>query len=154
MEVNFSRPTLQEAMAVAPYLRAADREEVERLGSTAEKAIAQSFAESDAVWLCRIGGKYACLIGVGQVSIMGNVGAPWFLTTDVMETTAARRALLKWSPRFVADFLGKYDNLVNYVDARYYRALRWLKWLGFTIGEVEASPITGQPFRRVSMERK
>lgn len=154
MEVNFTRPTLQEALTIAPLMRAADREEVERLGHTAEKAIAQSFADSDAVWLCTIGGAPACLIGVGTVSIMGNVGAPWFLTTDVMETPAAKRALLKWSPRFVADFLGKYDNLVNYVDARYFRALRWLKWLGFTIGEVEASPLTGQPFRRISMERK
>lgn len=154
MEVNFTRPTLQEALKLAPLLRAADREEVERLGSTAEKAIAQSFGESDYVWLASIGDAPACLIGVGTVSIMGNVGAPWFLTTDVMETTAAKRALLKFSPVFVTDFLHKYDNLVNYVDARYFRALRWLKWLGFTIGEVEAAPITGQPFRRVSMERK
>lgn len=154
MEVKFYNPSLDDVMALVPLIRADDRKEVERLGNTIEQALAQSFRDSDHLWLAELDGKPACIIGIGTVSYIGNVGTPWFLTTDVMETMAAKRALLAYSPVFVADFLEKYDNLVNYVDARYIRALRWLKWLGFTIGEIERSSITGHPFRRVSMERK
>lgn len=153
MEVSFYNPTLEQALAMAPLLREADRLEVQRAGYTVEKAIEDSFARSDEVWIAELDGKPACLLGVGLVSILGNVGAPWFLSTDIMDCWSAKRALLTYSPEYISLFLDRYDMLVNYVDAKYAKALRWLEWLGFTIGEPRKT-ITGAYFCEITLKRE
>lgn len=153
METDFTKPTLEQALSLAPLLREADRKEVSRAGFTPERAIKDSYERSDEVWLVNLDGKPACLMGVGRVSILGNIGAPWFLTTNVMDCWTAKRALLKYSPQYISRFLERYDMLVNYVDADYAKALRWLQWLGFSIGEPQKT-MTGAYFCEVRMERK
>lgn len=153
MEANFIRPTLEEALEIAPYLREDDVAECRRFGHTAEQAVRSSYEQSDYVWLAYVDGKPACLIGVGRTCILGNIGTPWFLTTPVMETAAAKKELIRLSPTFVSDFMLHYDALYNYVDAKYIKALRWLKWLGFEIGKKEVSPVTGEEFHEIKMER-
>ena len=149
-KVHFTCPDLNEALSMAPLMREADVLEVAGLGQTPEQAITQSFYDSDMVWLAYFEGRPAALIGVGRVSVMGNQGTPWFLTSNVMNEWGAKRALLKYSPVFIQDFLDNYDILVNYVDAKYTKALTWLKWLGFTIDDnPEPSPITGAMFYRI-----
>lgn len=150
---DFIRPTLEQALEIAPLLRPDDVAELTKSGDTPEGAIIRSFNMSDHVWLARLNDEPAALIGIGRTSILGNIGSPWFLTTPVMDTWEAKRELLRLSPTFVSDFMGEYDMLSNYVDAQYVRALRWLEWLGFTIGEPIQSPITGAVFHEIKMER-
>jgi hypothetical protein len=40
-----------------------------------------------------------------------------------------------------------YDILVNYVDNRYEAAIRWLRVLGFWVGEPEVYGTSGELFR-------
>lgn len=44
--------------------------------------------------------------------------------------------------------------IVNYVDARNVKAVKWFKWLGFTVSEPEAYGQNGLPFHRFSNARE
>ncbi|BCS53306.1 hypothetical protein GSbR_21680 [Geobacter sp. SVR] len=56
---------------------------------------------------------------------------PWFLSTG--EVSAFSKTFLKGSREVILRFHEKYDVLSNTVDSRHEVAIRWLKWLGFTI---------------------
>ena len=49
---------------------------------------------------------------------------------------------------------GGYTWLVNWVDDRNTCAIRWLKWMGFTIHEPEPYGVANLPFRRFDMKMR
>lgn len=68
-------------------------------------------------------------------------GSPWLLATDTVERhrftlCAVARAYLKGLKA------GEFDNLLNYVDARDEKLIKWLRWLGFEVHE----PVAFGPF--------
>lgn len=61
-----------------------------------------------------------------------------------------RRAYMVETRRMVARWLMMFGVLRNVVDDRYVAARRWLRWLGFEIGE--AFPLANGRFRVVHKE--
>ena len=57
------------------------------------------------------------------------IGIVWMLGTD--EVIDLWRAFGRWSKVWLGEVAYGYDALMNYVDARNTRHLRWLHWLGF-----------------------
>lgn len=72
-------------------------------------------------------------------------GIVWMLTSNLVNHH--RRDFMLATRYYLPELLERYPTLVNFVDERYKAAHRWLKWLGFTIGEPVPFGLEGQPFR-------
>lgn len=99
-----------------------------------------------------IDGQPVCMFGVTPVTLLGAAGTPWMVGTtelDKNQLTVARRC----RPELSSLYTG-YNVLVNFVDARNRKAIRWLKWLGFDLDQ-EPTPMgpDSMPFYRFHMRR-
>jgi hypothetical protein len=90
-----------------------------------------------------------CIFGVAPVSILSDVAAPWLLATPLLGVH--RRTLIAVARAYVAQMLGEYPVLTNYVDDRNAPSIRFLRWLGFSIGEPERFGVAGRLFRRFEL---
>ena len=90
----------------------------------------------------------AAIVGLGRSALLGGHGVPWALTGPAVERH--RRFLLRESRRQVARMRDEAAPLINYVHAGHRRALRWLRWLGFTIEP--ARPLARGMFHRFTLE--
>lgn len=133
MAITMLPATEEDACELAPLLRAEDRDEVLALGLDPVDGLLQSVAGAHEAWTYRTDGRIICMAGVGPLSLIGATGVPWLLGSDLVP--AHRRAFLVETRRAVARWLTFFPLLSNVVDARYDAAIRWLRWLGFTIGE-------------------
>ncbi len=150
-ELHAARATDAHALDMAPRLRAADREEVAASsGRSPLEALRYSLAASShAVSALDPVGRVVCMFGVGVVDLMGGVGAPWLLGSDLMADH--RREFARRSRAYLPLMLAHYPNLENAVDARHVEAIRWLEWLGFTIGDPKPIGRSGAMFRPFEM---
>lgn len=122
-----------DARELAPLLRAEDRGEVMALGFDPLHGLLRSLTAAREAWTWRDDGKIICMAGIAPLSLIGRTGVPWLLGSALVATH--RRAFMVETRNTVARWLTLYDALRNVVDARYAAAIRWLRWLGFTIGE-------------------
>jgi hypothetical protein len=130
------------------HLREADRLEVEAsVGvDNVESTIHASVASSWQVWTARADGKLGCIFGVVPLSVLGGVGAPWLLGTDVMD--ANPRVVIRKSPKYIRPMIELFPHLMNVVDVRNKRSIQWLRWLGFRVHDDAPVPYGpyGLPF--------
>lgn len=80
----------------------------------------------------------------GDIKHDDRVGVPWLISTT--EITKHQRAFLIECDREVAAMRQRHDFLLNYTDARYVKALRWLRWLGFQQHDAVAYGVNGELF--------
>ncbi len=141
---------------VAPIAENMRREDVEEVlaatGRDPLSALQGSFDASVLCWTGTVDGAPACMFGVAPIDILGGVGAPWLLGTDLVPANTA--PFLRRNKAYVARMLALFPCLFNYVDARNRQSIRWLKWLGF---DFDAAPvpygIEKLPFFRFTMRR-
>lgn len=86
-------------------------------------------------------GDLLCIFGICPTAILGNAGAPWMIGTDLLQEY--RRDLVVRSRAFVRYSLRSFDKLSNVVWAENTVSIRYLKAIGFTVGEEKTSRITG-----------
>lgn len=127
--------------------------------SDAAEAIATfGLSPNSVVWLTRkssdethsgfVGGVLVCMFGVGPEDVLTGIRRPWLIGTRELDKQAgifARRSLA-----MIGVFMRAYPRLVNHVDARNRRTVRWLRSLGFVIDEPEPFGALGLPFHRFS----
>jgi len=113
-----------------------------RLEDAEECRAAGGYSPMQAAMLCLQTATYArtLLISDAPVAFWGTnavpgvpgVGGIWLLgTTGLLRH---RRAFVRHCNRAaLAPMLDQYHTLVNFVDARYTEAVRWVRWLGFTV---------------------
>ena len=143
----------EDGPAMARLLRPSDRAELlavspdPRLGHRLSRAV----AASRAAWLLVRHGEPLCLFGLAATQAPG-VGSPWLVGSPAMDRETV--ALARLSRVVVARFNQLFPVLVNLVDARNRRALRWAAWAGFTVA-ARPQPYgpLGLPFHRILKER-
>ena len=140
--------TQDDARELAPLLRAEDRAEVLALGVDPVDGLLQSLAAAREAWAWRDDGRIICMAGVAPLSLIGSTGIPWLLGSPLV--AVHRRAFMLETRRMVAHWLTVFPLLRNVVDSRYDSAIRWLRWLGFAIGE--PFPLGSGSFRVVQKE--
>jgi len=106
-----------------------------------------------AAWTGMIDGEPVCMFGVVPAGdILGGVGAPWFLATEKLQSHRVK--FLRLNRQYLSKMLDIFPHLIDYVDVRHTRAIRWLSWLGFTFS---AEPVpygpAGMPFYRFEMRK-
>jgi hypothetical protein len=134
-------------------LRRADREEIDALtGGDPQEALAESVARSASAWAGVADGALVCLFGVvpapseaeGPASPAGVAGIPWLLGAD--SVAAYGRPFLRRNRAYVRAMLRDFPVLANVVDARNAVSIRWLRWLGFTLGPPQPMGVKCLPF--------
>ncbi|GHV58467.1 hypothetical protein FACS189460_6000 [Deltaproteobacteria bacterium] len=62
-----------------------------------------------------------------------DVGAPWLLGSDLLERPEVSREFIRQSRPHLAELEPGFRKLHNLVHAENKLAIRWLKWLGFSL---------------------
>jgi GNAT superfamily N-acetyltransferase len=141
--------TMDHARRIA--LRAADAREIAALGFTKEEGIGLSL--SRAVWAeaYLVQGQVAAIVGVSIGSLLGEEATPWLVTGRPVDRH--KRAFLRLTRAGVARMLRQFPVLINHVHAEYTEALRWLRWLGFTIERPAPHGLRDELFCRVCLRK-
>lgn len=131
-------------------LRAPDRTEIVASGGgDVYKLIAQSIRGSVVAWSGFVDGKLACTFGVGPLSILSGIGAPWMLGTDELDRHS--RILIRLTPDYISAMLQVFPELENYVHADNKVSVRWLKRLGFHLHPAAPYGVQGKLFHKFTM---
>lgn len=135
---------------LAAYMRQADIDEVAACGHTPIGALEMSVPRSSQAHTALIGDKMAAIFGVVPLSLLGGIGSPWMLGTDLVASNPG--AFMKESASYIRNMLEAYPHLFNFVDARNAKAIRWLRRAGFTLhASVPHGPF-GMPFHPFEMK--
>lgn len=130
IEIRFLRDGDLEALLA--NIRPADRDEVMASSGKLEETLVESVRTSNWVVVGLADDELACIFGLAPIDgLLGRRAAPWMLGTPVLDKHPG--ALMKRCRRYVDGMLHTYPHLLNFVDARNKRSIRWLKHLGFTI---------------------
>jgi hypothetical protein len=137
-------------------MRREDADEVMASGSLSPgDAVAESVDCTPDPKTLLINDEVACIFGlaVSFVSIAGSrVVIPWALTTDTVDRYP--KTFYKTSKQVVVKMFAENEVLVNYVDARYTSAVKWLRLLGFWVGEPEDLGPHGVKFRPIVRKKE
>lgn len=99
--------------------------------------------------VARVDGQLLCMWGVGVESAISGIGRPWLLGTDLMFKHP--HVFLNGSKAQLKPLLGRYRYLRHFVDKRNKVSIRWLKWLGFKVGEGYPLGRSGEIFYEFTM---
>ena len=62
-----------------------------------------------------------------------------------------KKFFMKSSKIIIEEMKKEFELLFNVVDARYIKAIKWLRWCGFTVKEAEPFGTLQQPFHEFYM---
>ena len=133
---------------ISERARAADVAEV-WAGSrgTVAAALAEGLRTSTLAYTFRIDGRPVAMVGVRPYSELGAVGVVWMLGTSDLDRMEARRGILELAPAVIARLRRRYPRMLfNFVDAANVRAVRFLRWAGFTLQDAIPAGRGGEPF--------
>jgi hypothetical protein len=141
------RAQLDDARALAPRLREADRMEV-RASSGEDPLTALERAVRGSQPSCAMldeSGEVLALFGVSSHPARPGCGTVWMMGSDAL--VSRRGVFLRTSKYWVEQLHRRYAVLGNFIDARNTVHLRWLHWLGFKTGRrVERFGFEQRPF--------
>lgn len=80
----------------------------------------------------------------GVIEEAPEIGNPWMVGTPLL---FKEREAFRISREVVDQMNWRYPLLRNAIHARNSVHIRWLEWMGFTIGKPFRSSLTGEPFR-------
>ena len=150
-EIIARAPRLADVAALVANLRPLDAQELTAAsGEDLHNSVRRALHISPHRWAIEADGELVILGGVVPVSILGGVGSPWMLGTTTMDRLPGALTRVGMHYRDVAKSL--FPELVNYVDARNVKAIRWLKRLGFTMSDTPVPyGVKGLPFYKFEL---
>lgn len=153
--VSIVPATADHARALAPRVRAAEAAEVQAAaGHTPLEAILDALAQSDLAFTALFDGEVACMWGATPIrrsAVAGRIGAAWLLTSDLVERHP--KTFWRGCKAELAYLFGSYDVLVNAIDARYDKSIRWAARLGAELDAPEPYGAEGRPFRWMKLKK-
>ena len=114
-------------------MREADIVECRAMGYSPKQALREGIVASSLCLTALLDGRPEAMFGLVVRSALAGEGTPWMLGTEAIYDHP--RAMLRWGPGFVATMLDSTPVLSNLVAVDNVRAIRFLRWLGFTIRE-------------------
>jgi len=133
MRIDFRPAVETDAEAIINNLREIDRIGVHAWGVDPIIAMRANIRESYDSTVGLLDGEIACAWGITGSTLMGSHGLVWMLTTDKADKAAFRFA--RYSQRMIDSLFTVYPTLYGFVDTENTRSQKWLKWLGFKLGE-------------------
>ncbi len=152
MKVEIIEATLDHIDRMYPLVRVADINEVFAVAYKSPlEALLMGLHLSETAWTGLVDDEPICMFGVAPSCLLTNTGTPWLLGTDGIEKHAG--IFIRHSIKHLNDLFGEWDRLINYVDARNKKAVRWLKWMGFTIYDPQPYGVMNKMFHKFEMIR-
>lgn len=136
-----------DAVLIGASFRAEDHREVLRMGQGDPASVLRRNIEASDIAI--VFEKDGVPLGAAGICSTLDVGHPWLIGTGALRRYP--KAFLMETRRWLAEVRGCYRILNNFVDAEYAGALRWLSWLGFTIGPPLPVGLRGALFCHVEM---
>ena len=138
-------PRAGDIAVIANGMRLSDKQEIwaaSRL--TPHEGLELALKKSPDIWVGTWEGRPIGMAGCFPGSLLGGVGYPWQLATPEIE--AAALPYLRASKPCFAGLRRKYRLLVNWVDVRNEKSIKWMKYLGFEIEDPAPYGVDGLPF--------
>ncbi len=134
------------AKGIDRYIRDADRQELFLTsGRDPEPLLKECIEMSDQSWVVMINGNFGALLGIGKGTLLGSGGQPWLVASNEVEKIPC---LFVEKSRLVVEEMGQeYGRLYNLVWDGHTAAKRWLRAVGFTLGEPQPYGLFQAPFR-------
>lgn len=126
-------------------MRAIDVLECAAFGRSPRVALRLGYVASTLRWTGCVDGRPELMFGVSPMPTMDGSARPWMLGSDVARQRA--RPFIELSGAVLAEIDARYRRLENHAHQTNTVAHRWLKRLGFTVGD-EIVMIGGEPFVR------
>ena len=141
--VIFRPPTISDLDSLAADMRPLDVKECEIVAGLAPReALQEAVNVCENATAVEVEGKVICIFGCSEGSFLGNDGHPWMLSCDGIERYF--RVVLTCAPRFFGEMTQTFEHLSNVVHADNHSAIRFLRWCGFSFGDL--IEIKGEPF--------
>jgi hypothetical protein len=149
--VEFRAVEPEDVVELVVKMRQADITELAALGmQDFVKAVRDSVQGSAFCKTVTVDGALACIFGVYPAAGLFDPDAlPWMLGTDLV--ARHQRVLMRRCRPYIQGMLRAYPHLFNYVHAENYRAVRWLKCVGFTLQPPAPFGPLGALFHRFDM---
>lgn len=146
-----------DCLEIASIMRDADIAEIyASSGKEPLEVLINSLAVSTESYLACYRGLPVAVFGVvpADVSYLTDpkVGIVWMLTTEVVRQCP--KAFWQECKRGLRLLLERWDVLLNAVDCRHEKALRWGSRLGFVFEPPESFGVHGLPFQRFSVTKE
>lgn len=126
-------------------MRQPDIDEVTASCGDVRKALVEGVESSDLIAAAEFDGELACIFGCAPIrGFLGTQGAPWMLGTDKLDRHPS--ALMRHCRPYIEAMQQRYPHLLNFVDARNTRSIRWLKRMGFTFHPAVPYGVAQLPF--------
>ena len=135
--------------ALARSMRQAERDECAALGYTPMAALRCSLGFATRAWTGLVDEVPVCMFGVTAPYLLAREAEPWLLSTAGI--MPHRMAFLRANRRYVLKMLELYPTLAGMVHARNRVSVRWLRWLGFKVGDARPHGVRGELFRPFRM---
>lgn len=144
-------PTAADIEHLAANLRSADHDELMAShGDDVLGAVRHAVHVSTHCWAMHVCGELALIGGAAPVSLLGGIGSPWMLGAAHLDQVPG--ALTRMGIQYRDICLEAYPHLVNFVDARNVKSIRWLRRIGFTISDYPVPyGVHGMPFYKFEM---
>lgn len=113
------------------------------------KALYKGMRAKGNSWTILVNGIPIGMVGVAEGTLLCDKGKPWLLGTIAL--VEDKRLFIKVSKIVLANLSEGFRFLENYVSVENKCSIRWLKALGFTIGE-EIEGLNGVTFKRFHKE--
>lgn len=133
--VEIKQARSEHAAAIVENLRDVNLHDLEFTASTALDILEDEIAKSIFAYVGMVDGRAVALWGVQSSGMVSGYGYLWLVTTKAADEHPflfARRSKL-----FVDEISRSFKTLHGMVDPKFSRSIRWLRWLGFEVGEPE-----------------
>lgn len=149
-DLDFHKPTDKDLVFIAANMRDDDKAEVYAAsGSTPHEALVTSVRRSKAAVVVRHEGVPLVAYGLVKPSILSSTGIIWMLGTN--QSLDYPRAFMVYTRIAIKEMLLECDELMNYVHDENITSIKWLKALGFEMGEPEPYGPFDAKFRKFYM---
>lgn len=149
---NIRKASVEDAFRIAPYLRSADRAELEAV--TGDKPLDSLIHGIGCGHSWTFTDDKSLIALYGVVPYNKTVGIPWMVATDSL--LKHKKFFLKHSQEYITKMIAIFPGgLFNYIDCRNKAHIRFIKHFGFQIDGLTDSYGAAQlPFLRFSMNLK
>ncbi len=150
MLTEITQATTDDAVELTLHLRHEDAEEIRAAGHDPDTAVLNSVrASGKSAWAVRVDDELLGLYGLACVSCLEDLYTIWALTSTAVERRP--KTFYKISKAILRSVLAEHPRLVNMVDARYDRCLRWARHIGFDVArDPQPFGMLGNPFYKIA----
>ena len=150
MEVKLIEPTRELIDVIASDMRQADAAEVWASNRhTPIEALMTGWSMSEGSVIVTVNDEPCVMIGLVIRDILSGTGVPWLLGTE--NALKYKRQFITQVPAIIDEMLDKCPELFNYVHVENKVSIKWLKRIGFTMGNPEPYGVDGEMFHKFHM---